>query len=79
MKPIVVDDDYTIINTQGIRTVEKRDGFGADNFRLIVSYKGAQLDYRYPDAAARDAQYARLRRAMESPPELREQEQREER
>jgi hypothetical protein len=64
----MVADDRTIINAQGIRFVEKIDqtggSFGPDRYRLRVTYKGAELDYAYPNARERDAQYNALRIAL---------------
>jgi hypothetical protein len=64
----MVADNYTIINTQGIRFVEKIDreatNFGRELYRLRVTYKGAELDYGYPDKATRDTQYEAIRIAL---------------
>jgi hypothetical protein len=69
MKQGIVADDFTIINTQGVRFAEKVDstyGGPTTHCELRVTYKGDKLSFRYPDAATRDAQFARLRAAMES-------------
>lgn len=64
----MVADDFTILNTQGIRFVEKIDEMppyaNPERYRLRVTYKGSQFDYRYPDKATRDAQYDALRTAL---------------
>lgn len=63
-----IADDYTIINAQGVRFVEKIDrtgsSFGLDSFNLRVTYKGSELTYPYSDKAARDAQYEALRKKL---------------
>lgn len=70
----MVTDDRAIINPQGIRFVEKIDqqpymrGSEPVKYRLRVTYKGDVLDYEYQDAAARDAQFARLQAALGPPP-----------
>jgi hypothetical protein len=70
MRPAIVSDDYTIINTQGIRFVEKVDQSYGDRstttYQLRVTYKGDKMDFRYKDAALRDEQFARLCAAMDS-------------
>ena len=67
MKPPVIADDQTIINTQGIRFVECIDTTNYSKevtYRLRVTYKGDVLGYDYPDKASRDAQYQALRAAL---------------
>jgi len=63
---MIVADDFTILNTQGIRFVEKIDAAytGPERYRLRVTYKGSQLDYLYPDKATRDTQYDAIRTAL---------------
>ena len=67
MRKIIVADGYTIINTQGIRFAERRDvtfsgGYHDEqtHYYLRVTYKGSVLDFKYPTAATRDAQFAAL-------------------
>jgi hypothetical protein len=69
MQRHIVADNHTIINTQGIRFVEKVDVAyaGPTRHELRVTYKGDKLDYRYEKQEDRDAQYDRLRAALESP------------
>lgn len=71
MKSHIVADSQTIINTQGIRFVEKVDRKWAGNhetkYALKVTYKGDVLDYEYQTLSARDAQFDRLREALELP------------
>lgn len=65
-----VADEHTIINTQGIRFVERLDESymrGEVSYHLRVTYKGDVMKFKYPDARSRDAQYARLRAALETP------------
>ncbi len=68
MRTFNVSDEFTIINTQGIRFVEKIDqgtfASSPERYRLRVTYKGEELDYHYPDKATRDAQYDALRTAL---------------
>jgi hypothetical protein len=67
----VVWDDFTIINTTGVRFAEKIDqnSFAStpDRYRLRVTYKGDVLDFCYPDKTTRDAQYDALKAAMTAP------------
>ena len=67
MKPLVVADGYTLINTQGIRYVERKDvtyGGPVTRWELVVTYKGNTMTYLYPNAHARDAQFAALSAAL---------------
>jgi hypothetical protein len=66
----IIADDFTIINTQGIRFVEKKDQSWGDvaAYYLHVTYKGSALIYKYPSAQARDEQYDRLRQALTPTP-----------
>lgn len=69
MKRLIVADDHTIINTQGIRWIEKVDreqnifGYEAGPFLKVV-YKGDTLNYKYPSVELRDIQYNQLRVVM---------------
>ncbi len=68
MKQRIVSDDFTVIDTQGVRFVEKVDtaySGMAINYELHVTYKGDKMVFRYKDATIRDAQFARLRAAMD--------------
>jgi len=69
MRPIVIADDYTIINTQGIRFVEKLDGnkygMNTSEYSLRVTYRKEVLSYYYKSSELRDAQYDRIRKIME--------------
>lgn len=63
----IIADGFTIINTQGIRYVEKRDvtyGGPTHRYELVVTYKGNQMQFSYPDQASRDAQFKALAAAM---------------
>ena len=64
---MIVADNYTIINTQGIRYAEKVDQVFLNSYRysLRVQYKGSELNYIYPTSAERDAQFDRLAVAMQ--------------
>jgi len=72
MKPIVISDNYTIINTQGIRFIEKIDankyGLGSHQgeFLLKVTYRKEVMSYYYNAQHLRDAQYDRIRQVMDS-------------
>jgi uncharacterized protein YbaA (DUF1428 family) len=66
----IIADGHTIINTQGIRYVEKRDvtyGGPTHRYELVVTYKGNQMQFSYPSAALRDVQFAALSKAMTAP------------
>lgn len=62
-----ISDDQVIINIQGLRTVQRMD-WSADRseqpYRLMWSYKGQEHFQTYPDQAARDAMYEKLRKAL---------------
>lgn len=65
----IVADDRLIINTIGIRFVERYEsGSYGNNPNLVwglrITYKGSQLNYLYPNEAQRNAQYEALRAAM---------------
>jgi hypothetical protein len=66
----IIADDWTIINTMGIRYVQKSNADEAyarnplSIYGLIVHYKGTHVHYMYPTAALRDAQFDALRAAM---------------
>jgi hypothetical protein len=62
-----VSDEYTVINTQGIRFVEKVDRAWSEGakYSLLVTYKGDKMDFTYKDQASRDAQFDRLRAALD--------------
>ncbi len=68
MKNFIIADNFNIINTQGIRFVEKIDrtgsSFGGDWFNLRVTYKGSELTYSYKDKKDRDAQFDALKKMM---------------
>ncbi len=67
MRSPIVADAHTIINTQGVRFVERLDrNYGGPTiaYHLRVTYKGDVLDFTYPDAASRDAQFAALTAAL---------------
>ncbi len=71
MRPPIVADAWTIINTQGVRFVERLDrSYGGPTVahELRVTYKGDVLTFKYPDAASRDAQFAALAAALTAPP-----------
>ena len=66
---MIVSDNYTIINTQGIRFVEKIDFFNylkEREFKLRVVYKGSEMCYHYPDKLLRDEQFDALVKACRS-------------
>jgi hypothetical protein len=69
MKIKFVTDDYTLINTQGIRFIEKVDGnsYGSNitEYKLRITYKHDILNYHYPTAELRNEQYRKLRELLE--------------
>lgn len=66
----VVADDYTIVNTMGIRYVQKVDEDTAyarsplQIYGLVIHYKGNHIHYKYPTKELRDAQFEAIRNAM---------------
>lgn len=62
-KTTYIADKFTVINTQGIRFVEKTNSNSystIDKFTLRVTYKGSALIYSYALESDRDNQYNNL-------------------
>jgi hypothetical protein len=65
----VVADDHCIINTMGVRFIEKIDAtssYGRTDqpYLIRVTYKGSVLSYGYTNSVKRDKQYDALREVM---------------
>jgi hypothetical protein len=67
---VVVADDFNIVNTMGIRFVQKAQEDTAysrnplEMFSLIIHYKGTHVHFKYPTRELRDAQFEAIRAAM---------------
>lgn len=66
----IVADDFCIINTMGIRYVQKINHDTAymrdptQSFGLTVHYKGTHQTFNYPTRELRDKHFEALREAM---------------